>query len=74
MYELINKNGELIEQSKYLGPVLLEISVQIGESFHSKGFWLEPIFRYRKIGFVQFEIRENKDSCVVEFIVVRTKY
>ena len=71
MYELISKNGEVIEQSERLDVVLSEASVQIGESFHSKGFWLEPVFRYRKIGFVQYEIKETDYSSEVKYVIVK---
>ena len=73
MYALLNKNKELIDQSEYLGVILLEVSVQIEESFHSKGFWLEPVFRQRKIGFVQYEIKETDYSSEVKYVIVKNK-
>ncbi len=71
MYLLINQDGELIEQSESLGIVLLEASVDIEESFHTKGFWIEPIFKRRKMGFVQYEIRKTKCSNEIEYTIIK---
>ncbi len=73
MYKLINEKGEIIEQSESLGMVLLEASIDIGEFFHMKGFWIETVFRKRKIGFVQYEIKETDGTSKVKYTIVKER-
>ena len=71
MYKLINEKGDVIEQSSSLGVILLEASFDIGESFHHKGFWIETVFRKRKIGFVHYEIKETDGTSKVKYTIVK---